>query len=89
LDRIMEWRGQPKTIRCDNGPDYISETPRNMVFRSSISNPASLSRTLMSSARTGRLGMSGWINTSCESVAPYRDCSQSPTGQHMAQDQAI
>ncbi|VAX26744.1 Mobile element protein [hydrothermal vent metagenome] len=26
LDRIIEWRGKPKVIRCDNGPEYISET---------------------------------------------------------------
>ena len=25
LERIIEWRGQPKKIRCDNGPEYISE----------------------------------------------------------------
>ena len=24
LDRIIEWRGKPGTIRCDNGPEYIS-----------------------------------------------------------------
>jgi len=24
LDRIIEWRGKPKQIRCDNGPEYIS-----------------------------------------------------------------
>ena len=24
LERIIEWRGQPKVIRCDNGPEYIS-----------------------------------------------------------------
>jgi putative transposase len=24
LDRIIEWRGKPKTIRSDNGPEYIS-----------------------------------------------------------------
>ena len=24
LDRIIEWRGKPKAIRCDNGPEYIS-----------------------------------------------------------------
>ena len=24
LEQIMEWRGKPKAIRCDNGPEYIS-----------------------------------------------------------------
>lgn len=24
LDRIIEWRGKPGAIRCDNGPEYIS-----------------------------------------------------------------
>lgn len=24
LERIMEWRGKPEAIRCDNGPEYLS-----------------------------------------------------------------
>ena len=24
LEQVMEWRGQPNVIRCDNGPEYIS-----------------------------------------------------------------
>jgi putative transposase len=24
LDQIIEWRGKPKILRCDNGPEYIS-----------------------------------------------------------------
>jgi putative transposase len=24
LEQLIEWRGQPKEIRCDNGPEYIS-----------------------------------------------------------------
>jgi putative transposase len=28
LDRIIEWRGKPDTIRVDNGPEYISEKLR-------------------------------------------------------------
>ena len=24
LEQIIEWRGQPSAIRCDNGPEYIS-----------------------------------------------------------------
>jgi len=26
LDQAIEWRGKPKKIRCDNGPEYISST---------------------------------------------------------------
>ena len=25
LERIIEWRGKPMAIRCDNGPEYISQ----------------------------------------------------------------
>jgi putative transposase len=25
LEQIMEWRGKPAAIRCDNGPEYISQ----------------------------------------------------------------
>ena len=24
LNRIIEWRGKPHSIRCDNGPEYVS-----------------------------------------------------------------
>lgn len=24
LEQIIEWRGKPEAIRCDNGPEYIS-----------------------------------------------------------------
>ena len=29
LNQIIEWRGKPKIIRCDNGPEYISRTLMN------------------------------------------------------------
>ena len=25
LERVMEWRGKPQSLRCDNGPEYISQ----------------------------------------------------------------
>jgi putative transposase len=26
LEQVIEWRGKPQAIRCDNGPEYISAT---------------------------------------------------------------
>jgi putative transposase len=26
LENVIEWRGKPAAIRCDNGPEYISQT---------------------------------------------------------------
>ena len=26
LDRVIEWRGKLAALRCDNGPEYVSET---------------------------------------------------------------
>ena len=26
LEHIIEWRGVPSAIRCDNGPEYLSQT---------------------------------------------------------------
>jgi len=36
LEQIIEWRGQPKTIRCDNGPEYISGALRLWAERHTI-----------------------------------------------------
>ena len=26
LEQVIEWRGKPAALRCDNGPEYVSET---------------------------------------------------------------
>ena len=36
LDRIIEWRGPPKEIRLDNGPEYISHKLKDWAERRGI-----------------------------------------------------
>jgi putative transposase len=36
LERLIQWRGKPKAIRCDNGPEYISQTLRDWAQASDI-----------------------------------------------------
>ncbi len=32
LERLVEWRGKPNSIRCDNGPKYISQQLRDSAI---------------------------------------------------------
>ena len=36
LDQIIEWRGTPVSIRCDNGPEYISDLLANWAHKRGI-----------------------------------------------------
>lgn len=36
LEQIIEWRGQPSALRCDNGPEYISAALRTWAERIGI-----------------------------------------------------
>jgi putative transposase len=36
LEQIIEWRGKPERIRCDNGPEYISSTMETWAQRRGI-----------------------------------------------------
>ena len=36
LERIMEWRGRPDRIRCDNGPEYVSGALMAWVSRRGV-----------------------------------------------------
>jgi putative transposase len=36
LDQIIEWRGRPHAIRCDNGPEYISSALQEWATKRSI-----------------------------------------------------
>jgi putative transposase len=36
LEQIIEWRGRPKAIRCDNGPEYLSGAMQEWSERKGI-----------------------------------------------------
>jgi putative transposase len=36
LDQIIEWRGKPRAIRCDNGPEYVSAALSSWAERHGI-----------------------------------------------------
>jgi len=36
LEQIIEWRGKPLAIRCDNGPEYISQELKNWTIKNQI-----------------------------------------------------
>ena len=64
LEQIIQWRGRPQAIRCDNGPEYVSEALKDWAgkrgIRCSSSRQASPSRTPVSSGTTEPYGMTGW-----------------------------
>ena len=36
LEQIIQWRGKPKKLRCDNGPEYISGALQNWAKKQKI-----------------------------------------------------
>ncbi len=36
LEQIIEWRGKPHAIRCDNGPEYISQKLKDWTIENQI-----------------------------------------------------
>jgi hypothetical protein len=64
LDQLIEWRGVPKVIRSDNGPEYISETLRRWAIGWGI-QPESIQpgnpqqNAYVSNATTGRSATTG------------------------------
>jgi len=81
LNRIIEWRGAPRAIRVDNGPEYVSgrliERAEQGASRRPVSSRESRGRTLASSDTTERSGISGWITTSSKAS---RRCGGLPPG---------
>ena len=84
LNRIIEWRGKPDTIRVDNAPNIslasCSNGLRNKVLPSRKPNPESRSRRPGLSATTAQSGMNGWTNTSLKTSKRHRTLPRNGNG---------
>mgnify|MGYP003622676870 CR=1 FL=1 len=92
LNRIIEWRGKPGTIKVDNGTKYISgklliwaEKQGDTLQRIQPGQPQQNAYI----ERYNRTVRHEWLDQYIiESIEPCGDCRQSPTGQRRAQDHA-
>ena len=90
LDRIIEWRGKPATIRVDNGPEYISGKLMEWAEKQGVIiqhiQPGQPQQNAYIE-RYNRTVRHEWLDQYIiESIEPYGDCRQSPAGQRKAQD---
>jgi putative transposase len=90
LNRIIEWRGKPETIRVDNGPEYISGKLLEWAEKQGISiqhiQPGKPQQNAYIE-RYNRTVRHEWLDQHIiENIEPYGGCKQSPTGQWEAQD---
>lgn len=76
LTQIIEWRGKPGVLRCDNGPSTsvicFRPGPSSTTSGFNISSPANRSRMPTSSVTTGRCGTTGWGNICLNPSPRYR-----------------
>jgi putative transposase len=90
LDRIIEWRGKPGTIRVDNGPEYISIKLLEWAEKQGVTirhiQPGQPQQNAYIE-RYNRTDPNEWLDQHIiENIEPYGGCKQSPTGQWEAQD---
>ncbi len=90
LNRIIEWRGKPKIIRVDNGPEYISGKLLEWAGKQGVIiqhiQPGQPQQNAYIE-RYNRTVRHEWLDQHIiENIEPYGDCGQSPTGQRKAQD---
>ncbi len=90
LDQIIEWRGKPIQIRCNNGPEYISGKLMEWAEKQGVTiqhiQPGQPQQNAYID-RYNRTVRHEWLDQYIiESIEPYGGCKQSPTGQWEAQD---
>ena len=66
LEQILEWRGKPTAIRCDNGPEYVRQRLQAWAKKNGYAltafSRASRSKIPPWSATTARCATTGWAS---------------------------
>ena len=82
LEQHMEWRGKPKVIRCDNGPEYLSTAivtwTQKLVYGWNTLSRASRNRTRTSNGSIGPRDTNGSRNICGKTWSRFG--RQRPTG---------
>lgn len=77
LEQLIEWRGKPQALGCDNGPEYVSAALINRAeqrrIRLDYIQPGKQRRMLTLSTTTARSTMTGWVSTCLHRLAKYRN----------------
>jgi len=84
LNQVIEWRGKPQTIRCDNGPEYISTKLKDWAAGNAIQiayiQPGNPSRTLTLNATTAPCATTGSVSICSNQFSKSRNMQHAGYG---------
>ena len=76
LEQMMDWRGCPTVIRCDNGPEYVSGVLQNWAHKRGIRieyiQPGKPQQNATSSDSIALFVMNGWRSICSIALRKYR-----------------
>ena len=85
LSQLIEWRGKPSVLRCDNGPEFISHeftnwAKKRRVLGLNIFSQASLNKTPILNGITAQSGTAGSVNISSKHWRKFRTMQRNGSG---------
>jgi putative transposase len=84
LKQIISWRGKPRVIRCDNGPENISGTIQNWAkewgIRFEYIQPGKPQQNAMSNGSIGQFATSGYPSITGSALKRFRTSPRTGCG---------